>query len=133
MKGMQAVEMVLLLLVGIASIGILFVSINRISTKSLSASESAMIYPEVAPQILKLYCNETYGDVYLDVEGSLSGTLWYRLKHLNGTLVTDNSTTVNISNYGSFNFSATMVDGDSYLLKLYTPKWETSETCLSDP
>ena len=132
MKGQVTVlETILLVLLGIALVGSIFVSLTRISTTSLSTTEQIVIYPEIPPQILNLNCyNRSYGEAFIETD-SLVGDVRYRVSNLNGTLVTDGVVTLNISEYGRFNFTADMELDGRYLVKFYIPKWSISETCIA--
>ncbi len=132
MKGqIAAMETVLLVLVGIALVGTIYVSLTRISTSTISSTEQIMIYPENPPQILNINCyNSTYGEAFVEID-SLVGNVRYRVSNMNGTLVTDDVVSVNISEYGRFNFTANMELDGRYLIKFYTPKWSVSDTCIA--
>ena len=131
MKGQTVtLETVLLVLLGIAVVGIISVFLMRVSNTSLSTAEGTMIYPELPPQILSLNCYTTYGEAFIEVD-SLIGKVRFRVSNLNGTLVTDSSIDVNVSEYGNFNFTANMEVDGRYLVKFYVPKWEVSDTCIA--
>jgi hypothetical protein len=128
-KGQAQVESVLMILLVIAVLTGVFVFITSIANRSISRSESSMIYPEVPPQILGINCNNTSIMVFV-ASDSLSGTIYRRISNLNGTLVSDSTSSVNITEYGNFSFSITLEDDNYYLISLYTPNWEVSDTCL---
>jgi hypothetical protein len=128
-KGQAQIESVLMILLVIGVLTGVFVFITSIANKSISRSESSLIYPETPPQILGLNCNNTSIMVFL-ASNSLSGTVSRRVSNLNGTLVSDSTSSVNITDYGNISFSISLVDGSYYLLELYTPKWQVSDTCM---
>ena len=132
MKGQIAVmETILLVLLGLALVGSIYVTLTRISTTSLSSAEQTIIYPENPPQILNINCyNSSYGEAFVEID-SLVGNVRYRVDNMNGTLVIDGVVNLSISEYGNFNFSANMTIDGRYLIKFYTPRWSVSDTCIA--
>ncbi len=119
--------MILLVLLTVVAVGSFFFFLTRLSSKVITGAESAVIYPETPPQILSIKCYTTYGSVA--VAEDLNGTINFRVKNLNGTIVNSSTITVAISSYGTFNFTAPMEDGNYYEVRFFTPKWSVSETC----
>jgi len=117
----------LIVLLVVVAVGGFFLFLNRITTTGIAASQEALVYPEREPQILDLKCYASYGHVAI-AEG-LNGTINFRLRNLNGTMVNSSTLTVDIVSYGIINFTAAMEDGNYYELRLFTPKWSVSETC----
>lgn len=70
---------------------------------------------------------------YIIVEsGGLEGTINYRLKDFNGTIIKDSSVIVNISDYGTIYFGSVMEKGKNYMLRIYTPYWSISDSCTAN-
>ncbi|MBR9689618.1 MAG: LamG domain-containing protein [Candidatus Altiarchaeota archaeon] len=128
MKGQLSVQSMLILLLALSIAAGFFVYMVKLSTGSLSQTEKLRVYPEVPPQILSTQCYTDHGYIAVDSDG-LSGDLLYTVENLNGTRVKTGVVNVNITDYGGFYFSALMEHGNSYSVRLYTPKWSITDVC----
>ena len=130
MRGQLSLEMVLLGLLAVGAAGLLFTNVLRIATQTQSQSSRAIIYPEEPPQIVSLRCFLDHGYVIINTD-RLKGTVRYRVKFINETLVRDSSATVDITTSGKVYFGAGMDRGGIYSVEFYTPKWSVSDTCTT--
>ncbi|MBR9689337.1 MAG: LamG domain-containing protein, partial [Candidatus Altiarchaeota archaeon] len=89
-----------------------------------------LVYPEEIPQIASLRCYLEYGYAAVQSDG-LEGTINYRVRYINGTLMKSSATTVNITTSGKIYFGALMERDETYLVEFYTPKWLVSDTCTA--
>ena len=137
MRGVSPViSTALLLLLAVGSIGALTVYLFRIQTKSQTAGETAIIYPKTPPMLGEIFCYPGYGYVVLvDTTGKgVNGTINYFVEVkdsvTNARRVAKGNNTLNISKMGSFYFGIPGDVGDVVSLRLYTPYWETTASCI---